>query len=227
MNQVRYGIIGVGGMGSQHAHNLYAGKIKNAVLTAVCDISPDRIAYAKENWPNGVAYFDDAEALMTSGLCDAVFIATPHYDHPPLAIKAFSHGLHVMSEKPAGVYTLAVEEMNTVGVVCNKSAVAVVIHVHTEVVNIHILAVHAHYRICRTVDKNKVVYVNILGIYCNYRTLIPCLMGEYKAVVTAVCIPAFGEIALENKIFSVFLNKNLTDGKGRILPRKYFRSEKA
>ena len=112
MNKVRYGIVGIGGMCSTHANFLYDGKVKNAVLAAVCDVDPDRIAYAKANWTDGVAYFDDAEALMTSGLCDAVLIATPHYDHPGLAIKAFSHGLHVLSEKPAGVYTAQVEEMN-------------------------------------------------------------------------------------------------------------------
>jgi len=112
MDKVRFGIIGIGVMGTSHAQTLYDGKVKNAVLTAVCDVDPARIAYAKEHWVNGVSYFDDAEALMTSGTVDAVFIATPHYDHPPLAIKAFSHGLHVMSEKPAGVYTAQVEEMN-------------------------------------------------------------------------------------------------------------------
>jgi len=41
--------------------------------------------------------------LMDSGLVDAVLIATPHYDHPPIAIDAFKRGLHVLSEKPIGV----------------------------------------------------------------------------------------------------------------------------
>ncbi|MCL2128648.1 MAG: Gfo/Idh/MocA family oxidoreductase, partial [Treponema sp.] len=42
----------------------------------------------------------------------AVLIATPHYDHPPLAIEAFGAALHVMCEKPAGVYAKQVREMN-------------------------------------------------------------------------------------------------------------------
>ena len=41
-----------------------------------------------------------------------MLIATPHYQHPTLAQEAFSQGLHVMCEKPAGVYTKAVREMN-------------------------------------------------------------------------------------------------------------------
>jgi predicted dehydrogenase len=36
----------------------------------------------------------------------------PHYDHPPLAIQAFQRGLHVMVEKPAGVYARQVRQMN-------------------------------------------------------------------------------------------------------------------
>ena len=50
--------------------------------------------------------------MMDSGLVDAILIAVPHYFHPVYAIKAFERGLHVMSEKPAGVYTKQVKEMN-------------------------------------------------------------------------------------------------------------------
>jgi predicted dehydrogenase len=39
-----------------------------------------------------------------SGAVDAVIVATAHYDHPILAIKAFEKGLHVMIEKPQGLY---------------------------------------------------------------------------------------------------------------------------
>ena len=60
----------------------------------------------------GVRVFDDAQTMFDSGLLDAVIIATPHYDHPSLAIKAFEAGLNVITEKPAGVYTRQVLEMN-------------------------------------------------------------------------------------------------------------------
>ena len=50
--------------------------------------------------------------LIASGTCEAVIIAVPHYQHPGLAVEAFAHGLHVMCEKPAGVYTKQVREMN-------------------------------------------------------------------------------------------------------------------
>ena len=42
--------------------------------------------------------------MLDSGLIDAVLIATPHFSHPDIAVAAFERGLHVLTEKPAGVY---------------------------------------------------------------------------------------------------------------------------
>lgn len=111
MDKVRFGIVGLGNMGTTHAKNVYGGKVPKMELAAICDIAEGRRNYAKENFKD-VPVFDDAEAMFESGLVDAVVIATPHYDHPSLAIKAFEAGLHVITEKPAGVYTRQVLEMN-------------------------------------------------------------------------------------------------------------------
>ena len=112
MEQVRVGVIGIGNMGSSHARQLAAGKVPGAVLAAVCDINPQRLDWAKANLGPNVQLFADAAQLYAAGCIDAVVIATPHYDHPPLAIAAFERGLHVLVEKPAGVYTKQVREMN-------------------------------------------------------------------------------------------------------------------
>ena len=112
MDKVRIGIIGIGNMGSGHAGNMVAGKCPELELTAVCDIDPARLQWAERSLPASVVRFDDAERMMASGLVDAVIIAVPHYDHPRLSIAAFRHHLHVMCEKPAGVYTRQVREMN-------------------------------------------------------------------------------------------------------------------
>ena len=50
--------------------------------------------------------------MMKSGLIDSVLISIPHYDHPKYAMLAMECGLHVLLEKPAGVYTKQVLEMN-------------------------------------------------------------------------------------------------------------------
>jgi predicted dehydrogenase len=112
VDKVRVGVIGIGNMGSEHARYIAAGEIPNAQLTAVCDINPRRLELAKDHLGEKVQTFEDADALFASNVVDAVIIATPHYDHPPLAISAFQQGLHVLIEKPAGVYTKQVREMN-------------------------------------------------------------------------------------------------------------------
>lgn len=113
MEKVRLGIIGVGNMGSSHIKNALKGTMPEIEITAVADIKPDRLQWAKEQLPE-VKTYDTASSLMDSGDVDAVLIATPHYDHPPLVTEALKKGLHVMSEKPAGVYTKQVREMNEV-----------------------------------------------------------------------------------------------------------------
>ena len=112
MEKVRLGIIGYGNMGMGHAKNILEGKCPEIELAAVADINPVRLQAAKEELPETTALFDDAEKMMDSGLIDAIHIAIPHYDHPRYAILGLQKGLHVMVEKPAGVYTKQVREMN-------------------------------------------------------------------------------------------------------------------
>ena len=111
MDKVRLGVIGYGNMGTDHCRNVYNGNVPGMVLTAICDIADARTAAAEKAYPD-IAVFNNATDLYKSGLCDAVVIAVPHYDHPPLTIEAFEYGLNVITEKPAGVYTRQVLEMN-------------------------------------------------------------------------------------------------------------------
>ena len=110
--RVRLGIIGYGNMGVGHVKYIMAGEAPEIELTAIADLSADRREAAKATVSESVKILNSGDELIESGLCDAVLLAIPHYDHPPYAIKAFDKGLHVMSEKPAGVYTKQVREMN-------------------------------------------------------------------------------------------------------------------
>ena len=109
---IRLGIIGIGNMGSGHAGNLMSGKCPDFKLVAVADINPDRLKWAKENLSQDLVCFDNAEAMLDSGLIDACMVCVPHYDHPRYAMECMKRGIHVMVEKPAGVYTKQVREMN-------------------------------------------------------------------------------------------------------------------
>jgi predicted dehydrogenase len=113
MEELRIGIIGYGGMGSHHAKYLSEGKVPGAQLGAVCDTDPAALQRARSRHAD-TRLFDSPDALFESGSVDGVLIATPHYFHPPLAIQALKAGLHALVEKPAGVYTKQVREMNEV-----------------------------------------------------------------------------------------------------------------
>jgi len=114
MEKVRLGIIGIGGMGTNHVNSILAGQVPNMELTAVADIRQVRLDWAKENLPDSVSIFSDGRELIDSKTCDAVLIATPHYSHPEFVIYALERGVHAITEKPAGVYTKQVRKMNEV-----------------------------------------------------------------------------------------------------------------
>ncbi len=113
MDKVRYGIVGIGKQGAYYTTLFTKLRrfIKGAELAAVCDISEERRAWAKAKLA-GVEVFDDYNKMFESGLIDAVMVVTPHYFHPEISIAAFRKGLHVLCDKPAGVYTKQVRELN-------------------------------------------------------------------------------------------------------------------
>lgn len=112
MEKVKLGIIGVGAMGTNHINSIKNGLVPDIEITAVADIRENRRVWARENLPENVKIYDEGRKLIDAGECDAVLIATPHYIHPDLVIYALEHGMHALSEKPAGVYTKQVREMN-------------------------------------------------------------------------------------------------------------------
>jgi predicted dehydrogenase len=112
MAKVRLGIIGIGVIGSAHTKTIVDGQTPDIELAAVADISPERRSWVAELLGAGFPIYADGSELIGKSGVDAVLIAVPHYLHPPLAIEAFRAGLHVLCEKPAGVYTKQVREMN-------------------------------------------------------------------------------------------------------------------
>ena len=111
--KVKLGIIGIGNQGSTYARRLVRENwVPEIEVAAIADINPARLDWARENVSPDIAYFEDAIAMLDSGLIEACVISIPHYDHPRYAMECFRRGIHVMCEKPAGVYTQQVREMN-------------------------------------------------------------------------------------------------------------------
>ena len=111
--QIRLGIIGIGNQGSTYARHLVKENwVPEIQVTAIADINPVRLQWARENVSPDIAYFEDALAMLDSGLIDACVVSVPHYDHPKYVMECLRRGIHVLCEKPAGVYTQQVREMN-------------------------------------------------------------------------------------------------------------------
>ena len=112
--KIKLGIIGIGNMGSSHAKRVVEGKCPDFELVAIADTNEDRHNWAKETLADHVKCYFDPMEMLDSGLIEACLIAVPHYDHCSLAIACMEREIHVMVEKPAGVYTKQVREMNAV-----------------------------------------------------------------------------------------------------------------
>ena len=96
MQNVRVGVIGVGGMGSFHAHTL--ASLAHVELVAVAD--PFQPNVEKVTAALGCQGLADPMALATDASLDAVVIASPDATHADLAIAAMNTGLWVLCEKP-------------------------------------------------------------------------------------------------------------------------------
>ncbi len=107
MSKLRFGIIGLGNMGSSHCQ--YIPKMEDAEVTAVCDLEQDKL----DKWTTklNVPGFKDSEELLASKLCDAILVATPHYGHPTIGIRALETGHHILVEKPIAVGVKAAREL--------------------------------------------------------------------------------------------------------------------
>ena len=116
MKKIKFGVIGLGNQGTHYVVNLFdKGKILNGELVAVCDSNEKKLETLKGKTSNKqLTYFNDYIKLLDSGLCDAVLVETPHYQHPEIVIACLKRNVNVICDKPAGVYTQQVKEMNEV-----------------------------------------------------------------------------------------------------------------
>ena len=82
-------------------------------LFALCDTDVYKRRTLSEKYP-GIPVFPNHEAMLSSATVDCVIIATPHRFHPPIAEDALRAGVHVLSEKPAGVDSGTVRKLCSV-----------------------------------------------------------------------------------------------------------------
>lgn len=107
IKEVRLGIAGVGGMGSNHARSILEGKINRLRLVAVCDVDQTRL----DAFSDDLLKFTDSGAMIRSGKIDAMLVATPHYAHTTIGIDGLNNGIHVLLEKPISVHKADCERL--------------------------------------------------------------------------------------------------------------------
>lgn len=111
MEMVKFGIVGIGNMGSAHLSCLKNGEIEGATVVAACDINSDKRKKAADKYPD-IHIFKSVEELIESGEVDAVIVATPHKFHADIAVKALDAGLNVLVEKPEDITVTKAKMLN-------------------------------------------------------------------------------------------------------------------
>jgi predicted dehydrogenase len=94
--QIRYGVVGIKGVGQWHLQALRS--VPSARLVAVADL--DRTAGLQTALDYHCAFYPDYYDMVCGAGLDAVSICTPHLLHGEVAVAALENGLHVLSEKP-------------------------------------------------------------------------------------------------------------------------------
>lgn len=104
------GVIGYGGafnMGRAHLNEM---KKAGMTPTAVCEIDPERLKVATQDFPGIETYGSVAEMLKKSGVA-LLAIITPHNTHAKLALQCLKAGRHVVCEKPLAITTAECDAM--------------------------------------------------------------------------------------------------------------------
>jgi predicted dehydrogenase len=104
--QVRLGIIGVGGRGTSLLQDLLA--VEKVEVKAICDLVPEKVARAQkavteagQREPAGFSKGEWDFKNLTQLELDIVYIATPWNWHVPMALSVMKNGKHAAVEVPA------------------------------------------------------------------------------------------------------------------------------
>lgn len=122
--RVRLGVVGYGQQGRIYAQLIAEGRVPSMVLGAITNPRPAGRERAAADHPDVPVFADHLEAIAV-GAVDALLIVIPHYEHAKVAMEALERGVHVLVEKPVGVYSKQVAQLNSLAASRPKTAFAV------------------------------------------------------------------------------------------------------
>ena len=111
--RVRYAVVGAGWI-AQAVFMPGVAQTENSVLTALVTGDPKKARLLAEKYGIDLTYsYDEYDQLLADDVADAVYIATPNFDHASYALRALSAGVHVLLEKPVEISVERAEHIRT------------------------------------------------------------------------------------------------------------------
>lgn len=141
---LRLGIVGIGKIANDYISLIAENDVQEIEIAALCSRNMAHVREVAEQYGLKSVVFSDYTAMLHSGQIDAVLICTPHGQHPIMARQAIEAGIHVLVEKPVGIFADEVAEVvrllqDRPGLICgvmyNRRASMAYRHVHDLVQN--------------------------------------------------------------------------------------------
>ncbi len=123
LKKIRWGIIGLGAQANNIARSIIGSK--NGVLFAVAGKSPRRAKQFAEKY--GAAHSGAIRGLLNNSQVDAVFIASPSYEHAKHVLLASAAKKHILCEKPLA---LSVKDGRRIASAVKKNRVRLAVGFH-------------------------------------------------------------------------------------------------
>ncbi len=110
--KVRYAVVGIGWI-SQSSFLPGVEHTGNSEVVAFVSGHEEKAAKVGEKYGVSALYsYEEYDELLGSGTIDAVYLATPNFDHVDLSVRTLKAGIHLLLEKPMAVSVAQCEEIN-------------------------------------------------------------------------------------------------------------------
>lgn len=115
---LKFALVGCGRIAKRHAELLGLNQIQGAVLSAVCDIVPEKAQHFGERFD--VPYFVNIDSMMNSREIDVVAVLTPSGCHAEHVVQLAHYKKHIVVEKPMA---LTLSDADTMIKTCDANGI--------------------------------------------------------------------------------------------------------
>lgn len=99
--KIRYAVVGLGNIAQVAVLPAFKNASENSELVALVSSDDEKLKTLGRKYKvKNLFNYRDYDKLLSSGMIDAVYIATPNVNHRAFAEEAAQHGIHVLVEKP-------------------------------------------------------------------------------------------------------------------------------